>query len=191
MDTDQDGGGRLALATLAVRRGPGSGTDLPVRLPAATVGRGGRSEVPIDDDSVSTRHALLQYEDGAWRITDLGSANGTFVEGVRLAPDVATPLSYGSTVRFGAVETHFRPVAGADPDAAREAYAARPPRTTVAERRAGPRLPLWVLLVLIIILAALWFGLVWTPEPGMSPAAPLQEREIGFLIRMPAPAYRA
>ena len=176
-----------ALATLAVRSGPGFGTELAVRQPVVSIGKGAKSEVVIDDDSVSSAHAKLEYDRDGWWITDLGSANGTYVEGVRLAPDVPTPLSYGSTVRFGGVQTHFRPIAGADPDGARDAYRPTPAPPRLVERRRGIRLPLWLvlLLTLVIVVAAVWFGLVWSPEPAPTPVE--EGGAIGLLLRMPPP----
>lgn len=186
MDDNPSGGEARALARLAVQKGPGAGTALDVLQPVVIVGKGRQSDVLIDDDSVSTSHASLEYERGSWRITDLGSANGTFVEGVRLASEVPTPLAYGSTVRFGAVQTHFRPVAGADPEAARESF--RPPARPVRlmERRRGVRIPLWLvlLLVLVLVIAAAWFGLVWQPAPE---PAPVEGGAIGSLWAVPVP----
>lgn len=185
--TTSEGDAR-ALATLAVRSGPGFGTELAVRQPVVSIGKGARSDVVIDDDSVSSEHAMLEYDRDGWRITDLGSANGTYVEGERLAPDVPTPLSYGSTVRFGGVQTHFRPVVGADPDTARDAYRPTPPPPRLMERRRGIRLPLWLvmLLVLVIVIAAVWFGLVWSPEPAPTPVE--DGGAIGVLVGVPASA---
>lgn len=182
MATNAGEGDGRALARLAVQKGPRAGTQLDVLQPVVTVGKSRDSDVLIDDDSVSSTHATLEYERGAWRITDRGSANGTFVEGVRLAPDVATPLTYGSTVRFGGVQTHFRPVEGADPEGARESY--RPPAapTRLVERRRGTRVPLWLvlLLVAVLVVAAVWFGLAWQPEPTPTPID--ESGAIGMLV---------
>ncbi|MFL5541762.1 MAG: FHA domain-containing protein, partial [Longimicrobiaceae bacterium] len=98
------------LATFGIAAGPRYGEQIPVPAPVVTVGRGAGCQVVIDDDSVSAQHARLEYDLGGWRITDLGSTNGTAVEGVKLAPDVPTPLPYGATVRFGGVKLHFRDV---------------------------------------------------------------------------------
>jgi len=131
-----------------------------VPAPVVTVGRAAGCEVRIDDDSVSAQHARLEYDMGAWRITDLGSVNGTSVEGQRLAANVPTPLSYGSTIRFGGVQLQLREAA-ADPEAARAAYVPPPPPKTLREERRGARFPVWLLLLVLIVLAVVGW-LVYT-----------------------------
>ena len=42
-----------------------------------TVGRHPRSDVPLQDEAVSVRHALLSFHHGQWWLQDLGSKNGT------------------------------------------------------------------------------------------------------------------
>jgi pSer/pThr/pTyr-binding forkhead associated (FHA) protein len=53
------------------------------------------------DAGVSRRHAILSHKDGLYRVEDLGSANGTFVNGRRLTPQVATPLASGDELKCG------------------------------------------------------------------------------------------
>jgi hypothetical protein len=177
------GDGPPALATIAIHKGPGAGDELPVKHPIVTIGKGSRSDILIDDDSVSTLHARIEHDRAGWRITDLGSANGTFLDSVRLAPEVPTPLASGAAVRFGGVETQFRPVPGSDPAAAREAYVP-PSEPAVPIRGTGSmRFPLWVLLLLILLMAAIWFGLVWLPEPGPGPPpAPPADGPVSSLV---------
>jgi pSer/pThr/pTyr-binding forkhead associated (FHA) protein len=162
-----------ALAAFAVQVGPHAGEQVPVRLPVASIGQGSQNDIVLADDSVSTTHARLEYQAGAWRLTDLGSTNGTYIEGVRLAPDVPTPLHYGSTVRFGGARLHFRPVEDADPETARAGYAAPPPKETIRSRQGGFRLPVWllVLILVVLILGAIVFGWMMT-EPAQ-PTAPV------------------
>lgn len=181
MDTEK-GAGRPALARLAIRKGPNAGVELPLAEPVAMVGRSAESDLPIDDDSVSTRHARIDYERGGWRITDLSSANGTLVDGVKLVPNVPAPLGDGSTVRFGGVETRFASVADADPEAAR----ATTTMPAAGNRRAGVRIPLWVVLVLVLLVAVVWFGLVWKPEPGTPPVP--ETVDLGAVIGSPVRA---
>lgn len=146
------------LASLALTAGPRNGEELPVPAPVVTVGRAAACDVVVDDDSVSGRHARLEYQQGAWRITDLRSINGTAVEGVKLAPDVPTALPYGATVRLGGVHLQFREAEGADVDAARVGYVPPAAPRTLREERSGARFPLW--LVLLIILLAVVIGMI-------------------------------
>lgn len=68
-----------------------------------TVGRES-CDVVIPHPTVSRRHAQVTLENGAVRVEDLGSTNGTRVSGRRLSPGESTPVASGQTVRFGNVE---------------------------------------------------------------------------------------
>jgi hypothetical protein len=57
------------------------------------------------DPMISRRHASLELRDDTWFLTDLGSANGTYVETRRL--DGETRLRDGERVRFGSVRFFF------------------------------------------------------------------------------------
>jgi SARP family transcriptional regulator, regulator of embCAB operon len=64
--------------------------------------------IMLDDDEVSRYHAIVRVNDGGADITDLGSTNGTFVDGHRLTGRV--PLVDGSVIRVG--QTELRVVGG-------------------------------------------------------------------------------
>jgi hypothetical protein len=153
------------LATFGIAAGPRYGEQIPVPAPVVTVGRAAGCEVVIDDDSVSARHARLEYDLGAWRITDLASTNGTAIEGVRLAPDVPTPLPYGATVRFGGVKLQFRELADVDVEAARAGWAEPEKAVTLKEERRGFRFPLWLAALVVILLALLAYAIVRLASP--------------------------
>jgi pSer/pThr/pTyr-binding forkhead associated (FHA) protein len=53
------------------------------------------------DAGVSRRHAILSHLDGVYRIEDLGSANGTFINGQRLAPQSSMPIASGDELKCG------------------------------------------------------------------------------------------
>ncbi len=175
-----------ALAAFGIQSGPQAGKEVPVRLPVVRIGRAAGNDVVIPDDSVSATHARLEFDQGAWRLTDLESTNGTYVEGVRLAPQVPTPLGYGSSVRFGGIPLHFRAVETADPAAARAEYVE--PERAPGIREAGSggrRIPVWLVLLLLVLLAvAVVLFTTFNPgeEPPSAPPAPTEQ---------PAPAAGA
>lgn len=65
------------------------------------VGRSPSAEVSIPDQQVSSKHAELALQGGRWVVTDTGSTNGTFLEGKRVPPHAAQPLTDTLPVRFG------------------------------------------------------------------------------------------
>lgn len=70
---------------------------------ASVVGRSPRVTLPLDaevDLDVSREHARLQVRQGVWTLEDLGSRNGTFLNGERVGGPV--PLADGDELRFGA-----------------------------------------------------------------------------------------
>src|SRR6185436_13260285 len=64
------------------------------------VGRAATSDVPIYDPTISRRHAEVALANGGVQIKDLGSSNGTFVNGARVTDTVANA---GDVVTFGKV----------------------------------------------------------------------------------------
>ena len=96
------------LASLLFRSGEFKGRRLPIKVPVVNIGRGDYNDVVIGDASVSTMHAKLQRREAIWILTDLGSTNGTYVEGERLTGEVA--LSPGTTLRFGDMIALFEPL---------------------------------------------------------------------------------
>jgi pSer/pThr/pTyr-binding forkhead associated (FHA) protein len=80
------------------------GRTVPVRCDDLVIGRSG-ADLEVDDRGVSRRHARLSRgPDGGWTLTDLGSTNGTFVNGVRVR---VARLRDGDEIRVGAA-TAFR-----------------------------------------------------------------------------------
>jgi pSer/pThr/pTyr-binding forkhead associated (FHA) protein len=82
-----------------------------INRPVAAIGRGEHNDVRIVDESVSASHATLVRKGDTWFVLDLGSSNGTFVDGLRVAGERAVPS--GATLTLGNVKLTFRPrVAG-------------------------------------------------------------------------------
>ncbi|MGD9688516.1 MAG: ATP-binding protein [Phycisphaerales bacterium] len=88
------------MLALTVIQGPDKGKtfDLPAHEPQL-VGRSSEA-LPMTDNTVSRRHAELTPDDGRWWIRDLGSQNGTWVNGVRI--EQRTQLKLGDQIRVGA-----------------------------------------------------------------------------------------
>ncbi|MGE5618129.1 MAG: FHA domain-containing protein [Sphingomonadaceae bacterium] len=72
-----------------------------------TVGRGPENTITLTDGYVSTRHAVIDYRDGAWWLSDLNSRNGTWVNGERISSPVR--LRPGDLVAFGPVKVKLEP----------------------------------------------------------------------------------
>ncbi len=71
---------------------------LPLRE-SVILGRSRDCDCILGDPTVSRRHALLRYSDGTWWLHDLGSANGTYVNGWRVVDDLE--VRPGDEVSFG------------------------------------------------------------------------------------------
>jgi adenylate cyclase len=79
---------------------------------AVIVGRAVTSDVPVYDPTISRQHAELVLADGGVRIKDLGSSNGTFLNGARITEAVATD---GDVVTFGKVAYRVKAVSAPAP----------------------------------------------------------------------------
>jgi len=71
-----------------------------------TVGRGDQNTLALHDGSVSSSHCEILMNGPEVIVCDLGSANGTFVNGVRLDHQQCQ-IKSGQTVRFGTVEARL------------------------------------------------------------------------------------
>ena len=158
----------LPLASLLVRTGALRGRRLPITTSSVNIGRADYNDLVIADPSVSTTHAKLQRRDDVWVLTDLGSTNGSFVEGEAVTGETA--LTPGTTLRFGDVAALFEPhddpqpavkralseapPTPPEPEAPEEARrpAARRPIRASTPKPSGP--PTW-LVALILVIAAI------------------------------------
>jgi FHA domain-containing protein/uncharacterized protein DUF1707 len=65
------------------------------------IGRSAACELVLSDDTVSRRHAELRIEDGTWLLRDLGSSNGTWVNGRRVVEAEVRP---GDVLHLGGAQ---------------------------------------------------------------------------------------
>jgi len=73
------------------------------------IGRSPESDLVVDDAAVSSRHATIRWDGAQAVVVDLGSANGTFVNGKKLSGSVA--LANGEQLGFGRAHFIFLPAA--------------------------------------------------------------------------------
>lgn len=85
-------------ARLVVTAGPQEGKIFPLQPYTMTIGRRDTCDLVINDASVSRRHAQIAYRGGEYIITDLGSTNGVYVNGVRVGTKVLAP---GDAIKMG------------------------------------------------------------------------------------------
>lgn len=93
--------------TLLIINGPGRGTRInlrPHRIPYV-IGRSVGSTIRLDDTEVSRRHAEIEFVDNEFRITDLNSANGTFLNGNQIQSQT---LQNGDSLRMGSTLVSFQ-----------------------------------------------------------------------------------
>jgi len=70
-----------SAATLECVGGTGSGARFPISSPKTKIGRASGCAIVLDDERVSREHAQVECNQGKYVLTDLGSANHTFVNG--------------------------------------------------------------------------------------------------------------
>lgn len=96
----------LTATRIHITGGPLHGREFPLGDERLTIGRAADSDLRIQDDYTSTRHAQLLNWDGQWMIQDLDSTNGTYVEGNRIVGPA--PLQPGASVRIGTTTFELR-----------------------------------------------------------------------------------
>jgi hypothetical protein len=93
------GGGR------SVRLVSGDGRTYPLQMGSTVIGRGDQANLRLPDVGISRRHARLDFDGGQVVLTDLGSTNGTMVNGQRVS---AVALNPGDMVQLGTTTLTFR-----------------------------------------------------------------------------------
>jgi predicted component of type VI protein secretion system len=166
-----------ALFQFVMRSGPTPGAVYPLEGDQLIIGRDAVNGVAINDAEVSRKHARMTFQGGKYVLEDLGSTNGTFVNGQRLVS--STVLKPGDVVSFGeqivlmyeglsadagaTVIGRKAPRPAPAPAAAPPApqYYAPPPAVPAAAGPPSKNLPIFigigVVAVICLCAAALWY----------------------------------
>lgn len=97
-------------ATLVIRQGPQAGMSFPLTGNQMLIGREEGLEIALQDPESSRRHARISWQGDQFVIEDLGSTNGTFVNGVQITMPQA--LNPGDSIGVGQTALVFQ-IAGA------------------------------------------------------------------------------
>ena len=140
---------------MIVRTGPNPGTVFELTKEVSLIGRDVTNDVVVGDAQISRQHSRITRTPGGYVLEDLGSTNGTFVNGERLvAPRVMNPgdlVALGETVSLTfdatspeAAATVAQPAATAEPAkkvpqaAAQPAAQAKPASPPISAEEASP-----------------------------------------------------
>jgi pSer/pThr/pTyr-binding forkhead associated (FHA) protein len=103
-------GAGSANGRLLITSGPQEGSNIPLLVNTVTIGRASSKadwEVSLQDPSISRPHARLELIDGNWVLYDLGSANGTLVNGTPVN-EKGRVLHDGDVITLGSTVALFR-----------------------------------------------------------------------------------
>jgi pSer/pThr/pTyr-binding forkhead associated (FHA) protein len=93
--------------------GPGKGGEFPLARDEMLIGRDPAADISIDDPAMSRRHAVIVRRKGRFVLRDLGSANGSYLEGV--LHNAERPLDDGARFRIGKTDFVLRDPGAAKP----------------------------------------------------------------------------
>jgi pSer/pThr/pTyr-binding forkhead associated (FHA) protein len=161
---------------IVLEQGPLRGRAFRPQRPQTTIGRGSDNDLVLPDQQVSRRHARLERGPEGWFLTDLGSTNGTYVNGQRIQGRVQ--IQIGDRVSIG---SSVLLVQSASPGELSAEPKRRPQRQRTALKVAGA-------LALIVVVIALALLLVTLLQPPSEPAVPTPANRIEeMMTQIPLP----
>lgn len=130
----------MAQFQFVMRSGPTPGVTFPLEGDQLIIGRDSPNSVAINDAEISRKHSRLTFQGGKYVLEDLGSTNGTFVNGQRLAGPVV--LKPGDVISLGEQIVLMYDAINQDPGAtvavSRKAVRMEAPRTQSAAPAYSP-----------------------------------------------------
>src|SRR6185436_3278193 len=96
------------MPSLVIINGPETGKSFDLSAPESVLGRHSGVDIKLSGTNVSRRHSRIYSEGSSWFVEDLGSSNGTFLNGLKLS--VPAALKPGDEIRIGAFLLQFESV---------------------------------------------------------------------------------
>ncbi|MBO7708360.1 MAG: FHA domain-containing protein [Thermoguttaceae bacterium] len=96
---------------LLIIHGKNSGNRFDLQQRVLTIGRGQKCDIRILDDEISRLHAELRHEGKGWKITDLNSSNGLYVNGRKVA---SQRIVLGDQIQMGGTALRFSSTADSE-----------------------------------------------------------------------------
>ncbi len=84
--------------SLVILSGKLQGTDFPIERASTVIGRGPGVDLALDDETLSRQHATIEFAAGGLRLRDLGSLNGSSING---SPQDSGELKHGDRFQLG------------------------------------------------------------------------------------------
>ena len=85
--------------TISVQAGNDRGRSYDLPAKDMIVGRDSSADIVVDDGKVSREHARLIFNNGSWAVLDLGSSNGTYLNGQKVSGQ--RPIANGDKIKLG------------------------------------------------------------------------------------------
>lgn len=99
IDVPSVGAELVAHACVAVVGGNEAGRVFALINRETVIGRAPAAHIRIDDGAISSKHAIISWDGSQHTLTDLGSTNGTFLNGERLVAHQPTVLNFGDSIQ--------------------------------------------------------------------------------------------
>jgi len=168
---------------LVVEQGERAGQVLAMAQPALVIGRGKDNDLVLLEADVSREHARLQRGPQGWTLVDLGTTNGTFVNGKRLPAQDPYLLRPGDRITIGSSVLAMQEDAGAG-----QARPHPPGRGPGRERPTNPALLLAGALAFVLLLVgivALLVTILRPEAPVTTPTAIDQGEQLMTVLPVP------
>lgn len=91
-------------ASLVVVAGENAGHAYALDRSKLVLGRGAEAAIRVDDEALSRRHAVFEVQGNGFRVTDLSSTNGVFVNGERIE---TVMLNHGDRLGLGSLKCKY------------------------------------------------------------------------------------